>query len=302
MLANPTSTDVVSKTDVPLISVVVPCFNAGRYLEASLASIFAQDYPNIEVIVVDDGSSDGSLQRLQALQSQYPFELIAQANGGVSAALNRGLASARGKYVATPDLDDLMLPHSLSVRAEYLECHPETPCVGALVSFMDHEDNWLKDEYANEVVELHFDRILRDTLVVGAPVALYRRSVLDLVGGYDPDIRVQDFQMTLKIAALGNPIAIIPVQVTRYRRHLGNLSRRYKTLLEADLKAIAPYQDHPAYAQGHTSVVNKALKYAVRHDKVEAMRMLRLIPMRRMNRTTLRRIRTLLCQHRSYRK
>lgn len=301
MSATSSGTNVVSMTNAPLISVVVPCYNAGRYLESSLASIFAQDYPNFEVIVVDDGSSDGSLERLQELQGQYPFVLIAQANGGVSAALNRGLACATGKYVATPDLDDLMLPHSLSVRADYLERHPDTPCVGALVSFIDQDDNWLKDEYANEVLELHFDQILRDTLVIGAPVALYRRAALDKVGGYDPDIRVQDFQITLKIAALGAPLAIIPVQVTRYRRHLGNLSRRYKTLLEADLKAIAPYQDHPAYQQGHTSLVNKALKYAVRHDKVEAMRMLRMIPLRRMNRTTLRRIRTLLCRHRSFR-
>lgn len=301
MLANFVGTNVVTTTNAPLISVVVPCYNAGRYLEASLASIFAQDYPNFEVIVVDDGSSDGSLERLQELQGQYPFKLIAQANGGVSAALNRGLACATGKYVATPDLDDLMLPHSLSVRAEYLERHPDTPCVGALVSFIDQDDNWLKDEYANAVVELRFDQILRDTLVIGAPVALYRRAALDQVGGYDPDIRVQDFQITLKIAALGAPLAIIPVQVTRYRRHVGNLSRRYKTLLEADLRAVAPYQDHPAYQQGHTSLVNKALKYAVRHDKVEAMRMLRMIPLRRMNRTTLRRIRTLLCRHRSSR-
>lgn len=301
MLVNTVGTDVVSMTNAPLISVVVPCYNAGRYLEASLASIFAQDYPNFEVIIVDDGSSDGSLERLQELQGRYPFTLIAQANSGVSAALNRGLACATGKYVATPDLDDLMLPHSLSVRAEYLEGHPDTPCVGALVSFIDEHGNWIKNEDADSVLELHFDQILRDTLVIGAPVALYRRSALDKVGGYDSDIRVQDFQMTLKLAALGAPLAIIPLRVTYYRRHLGNLSRRYKTLLEADLKAVAPYQDHPAYQQGHTSLVNKALKYAVRHDKVEAMRMLRLIPLRRMNRTTLRRIRTLLCSPRSSR-
>ncbi|WP_145012864.1 glycosyltransferase family 2 protein [Pseudomonas oryzihabitans] len=286
----------------PLISVVVPCFNAGRYLEEGLASIFAQDYPRFDVIVVDDGSTDDSLQRLQELQARYEFLLLSQPNAGVSAALNTGLAYARGTYIATPDLDDLMLPQSLRIRAAFLERHPETPCVGALVSFMDSEGNWLKDEHATSIRWLSFAEVLRETCVLGAPVALYRKAVLEQVGGYDPAIRVQDFQMTLKIAALGQPIAILPERVTRYRRHAGNLSRRYRVLLEADLLAIAPYQDHPAYPQGHTSVVNKALKYAVRHDKLEALRMLRLIPLQRMNGTTLHRIRRLLTPYRPSRK
>lgn len=84
--------------------------------------------------------------------------------------------------------------------------------------------NWLKDQHAVGVRLFDFDEILRKTLVVGAPVALYRKAVLDQVGGYDPAIRVQDFQMTLKVAALGQPIAILPVTVTRYRSHAGNLS------------------------------------------------------------------------------
>lgn len=297
-----TSPDDDALRHLPLISVVVPCFNAGDYLEEGLASIYAQDYPRFEVIVVDDGSTDDSVQRLVALQERYDFKLLTQPNTGVSAALNTGLAHARGKYVATPDLDDLMLPQSLRIRAAYLEEHPETPCVGALVSFMDSQGNWLKDQHATGVQQLDFDEILRMTRVVGAPVALYRKAILDQVGGYDPAIRVQDFQMTLKIAALGRPIAILPVTVTRYRRHAGNLSRRYRLLLEADLLAIAPYQDHPGYAQGHTSVVNKALKYAVRHDKFEALRMLRLIPLRAMDRTTLHRVRRLLTPYRPSRK
>ncbi|GAC1038728.1 alpha-1,6-rhamnosyltransferase [Pseudomonas sp. No.117] len=297
-----TSPDDDAPRHLPLISVIVPCFNAGRYLEEGLASIYAQDYPHFEVIVIDDGSTDDSAHRLLALQARYGFTLLTQINAGVSAALNTGLAHAQGKYVATPDLDDVMLPHSLRIRAAYLEEHPETPCVGALVSFMDSDGNWLKDQHAAGVQLLDFDEILRKTQVVGAPVALYRKAVLDQVGGYDPAIRVQDFQMTLKVAALGRPIAILPVTVTRYRRHGGNLSRRYRLLLEADLLAIAPYRDHPGYPEGHTSVVNKALKYAVRHDKLEALRMLRLIPLRDMDRTTLHRVRRLLTPYRPARK
>lgn len=80
----------------PLVSIVAPCYNAEKYLEEALESIFAQDYENREVIIVDDGSTDNSYAMLQALQSTYKFQLYTQPNQGVSAALNHGLRYAKG--------------------------------------------------------------------------------------------------------------------------------------------------------------------------------------------------------------
>lgn len=278
----------------PLVSVVVPCFNAMVYLDESLRSIYAQDYPNFEVIVVDDGSTDGSLEHLRQLQPAYGFRLYSQANAGVSAALNHGLGHARGVYVATPDLDDIMLPHSLSVRAAYLDEHPDVGSVGALVTYIDPQGKTLKSQSASAVTVWDFDTVLRESMVIGAPVSLYRMDVLRQVGFYEAGIRVQDFQMTLRITAAGYPIHVLPTLITRYRRHPNNLSRNYRVLLEADLKAIEPYRDHPAYEQGWVAVINKALKYAVVQNKRDAWRMLRMIPWRMMDRTTLKRVRRLL--------
>lgn len=84
-----------------LVSIVAPCYNAEKYLEAALQSIFAQDYSNFEVIIVDDGSTDNSLAMLRALQDTYDFKLLTQQNQGVSATLNNGLKHARGVYVST---------------------------------------------------------------------------------------------------------------------------------------------------------------------------------------------------------
>lgn len=285
----------------PLVSVVVPCFNAMRYLDESLRSIYAQDYPNVEVIVVDDGSSDGSLEHLQSLQGTYGFQLYSQPNAGVSAALNLGLRHARGAYVATPDLDDIMLPHSLSVRVDYLNQHPEVGCVGALVVYIDPEGSTLKEQKASAVRVWDFDAVLRESMVIGAPVSLYRMDVLRQVGFYDPQIRVQDFQMTLRISAAGHPTHVLPVVVTRYRRHPNNLSRNYRVLLDADLKAIEPYRQHPLYERGRVAVINKALKYAVVQNRRDAWRMICMIPWRLMDRTTLKRARRLLF-HRGGRK
>ncbi|HHG5650196.1 TPA: alpha-1,6-rhamnosyltransferase, partial [Pseudomonas aeruginosa] len=91
----------------------------------------------------------------------------------------------------------------------------------------------------------------------------------------------------------------LPVLVTRYRRHPDNLSRRYKVLLDADLRTIAPYQSHPAYERGRTELVNKALKYAVVADKRHAWQLLRSLPLRQWNRTTFRRLKRFLLHHES---
>ncbi|MDB6048980.1 MAG: MigA [Pseudomonas sp.] len=278
----------------PLVSIVAPCYNAEKYLEEALSSIFAQDYANVEVIIVDDGSTDNSYSMLQALQNTYDFQLYSQLNQGVSAALNHGLKYAQGEYVSTPDLDDIMLPESIRIRADYLGKHPEVGCVGALVVYMDSEGNDVKTQKLQHIQRLGFDEILSNAIVVGAPVSLYRMDALRAAGFYEPSIKVQDFQMTLKIADQGYQIHVLPVSVTRYRRHPNNLSRRYKILLDADMKAISPYRSHPGYEKGRTVILNKALKYAVVTDKKDAWRLLRSIPLRRYNKTTFRRLKRLL--------
>lgn len=277
-----------------LVSIIAPCYNAERFLEAAIESIFAQDYENFEVIIVDDGSTDNSVEMLKALQSTYSFQLYQQPNQGVSAALNHGLRYAKGNYVSTPDLDDIMLPSSVRVRARYLDEHPEVGCVGALITYMDVDGNDTKSQSRTFIERLGFDAILHSAVVVGAPVALYRMQAIKDANGYDPDIRVQDFQMTLRIASKGYEIHVLPVIVTRYRRHANNLSRKYKVLLDADLRSIEPYRDHPEYQSGRTFVINKALKYAVVTDKKHAWSLLRSIPFRYMDRTTWRRFKRFL--------
>ncbi|MBA1229508.1 glycosyltransferase [Pseudomonas viridiflava] len=292
-----TSSNVSDIASKPLVSIIAPCYNAEQFLEAAIESIFAQDYENFEVIIVDDGSTDNSIAMLEALQSQYTFQLYTQANQGVSAALNHGLKYAKGVYVSTPDLDDIMLPSSVSVRARYLDQHPTVGCVGALISYMDRDGNETKRQSRNYIERLKFDDVLRGAVVVGAPVALYRREAIRDANGYDPEIRVQDFQMTLRIAFQGYEIHVIPEVVTRYRRHPNNLSRKYKVLLEADLKTIEPYRDHRDYQRGRTCIVNKALKYAAVADKRYAWKLLCSIPLRYVNGTTLRRCKRLLLSY-----
>lgn len=281
--------------EYPLISVLVPCYNRERYIEETLLSIIEQDYPNFELIVVDDGSQDSSIEKVQALQQRYGFQFYRQANQGVSAALNTGLSHARGAFVVTPDSDDIMLPGRLRLQAAYMQEHPEVGCLGGLVVYIDSDGKRLKSEQADGVRRYSFDELLREAKSIGATVAMYRREAMDRVGGYDPQIRIQDFQITLKIAHLGYRVEVLPQLLSGYRRHGDNMSKAaYKRQLDYDRVVISPYQDHPAYAAGLTCVINKALKQSVVGDKGYAWSLLLQLPPWRWNRVTLRRIRHLL--------
>ena len=126
-----------TESGIPLVSVLVPCFNYAQYVGEALVSILSQDYPNFELIVVDDGSVDGSeeiIRRVlgQAKQSSLVrrIEFVRQENRGVSAALNTALSIARGEYIATFDADDVMPPGRLQLQVDYLEKETSVGCLG----------------------------------------------------------------------------------------------------------------------------------------------------------------------------
>ena len=187
-----------------------------------------------------------------------------------------------------------MLPDSTSMRVDYLQQHPQVGIVGALMEYIDSQGQTIKLQGRTTLQRFTFEQLLADARVCGAPTALYRMAALRDAAFYDPAIKVQDFQITLRVASQGYEVHSLPVLTTRYRRHGGNLSRRYRKMLDADLLAIAPYRQHPAYAAGHARVIGKALKYAVVEDKRDARRLLWSVPIRQWDSTTLKRLKRLL--------
>ncbi|MGA0645901.1 1,2-glucosyltransferase WapB [Pseudomonas aeruginosa] len=275
----------------PLVSVVCACFNISKYLDEAIASIYAQGYPNLELIVVDDGSTDDTYERLAMLRERHGFQLYRQANRGVSDALNHGLRHARGEFVMTPDLDDILLPGALDTRVDYLLAHPEVGCVGGFNICIGSAGNEVaRDGFSEGCVERWgFDAALAETLVVMPLTALYRMDAMKRADFFDPSIRVQDFQITLRIAAQGYEIHRLPAYMGRYRRHGSGLSGRYKLNYEADMQAIEPYRAHPNYRRARQLILNKALKKAVVQDGRYAWQLFRSVPLRAWDRVTLKR-------------
>ena len=118
-----------------MVSVIIPTYNRWPLVQEALESVLAQSYRWFEIVVVDDGSTDGTAEKLQEIAA--PVRLIVQPNGGVSSARNRGIAAAQGKYVAFLDSDDLWLPKKLEIQTTFMERHPS-------VEICQTEEVWLR--------------------------------------------------------------------------------------------------------------------------------------------------------------
>lgn len=182
----------------PLVSILIPAFNAGRWIEESLASALAQDHPLCEVIVVDDGSLDDTLERARAMASRHPerMRVISQSNGGASAARNRALRESRGEYIQFLDADDLISAHKISAQITLLQQRPVNTVASCAWGRFTHNPN----AAAFTDMEVFRDFSPTDFLVLAAQTGammhpsawLVPRAVADSAGPWNESLSLND--------------------------------------------------------------------------------------------------------------
>jgi glycosyltransferase involved in cell wall biosynthesis len=193
----------------PLVSVVMPVYNAELFVGEALDSIFAQDYEPFEVVVVDDGSTDGS----SAIARSYPeLRYIRQENCGPSAARNAGITAARGEIIAVADSDDILLPHKLSVQVGYLIDHPEVAVTLG------------RQVWTTPPPDAVPDRVWGDLDGIPLVSMVVRKRALIEVGGYDTALRgPEDLDLLIRLRELGHQLVVLPEIVMQRRYHGENL-------------------------------------------------------------------------------
>jgi glycosyltransferase involved in cell wall biosynthesis len=211
----------------PTFSIITCTWNSERYLGESIASVLAQDYPHIEYIFVDGGSSDGTLEQIAALKR--PYRLLNNVRGGVSRAMNEGLRVANGDFIAYLHSDDYYLrPDVLSCVARQLKASGRGWLFGRTMSLVDGElraDRFIAPRFS-------YDRLLRGNFIPH-PATFVRRDLLLRAGGFDTHLKyAMDYDLWLKLAAFAEPLQIDEA-LTAFREHEGSLSSSSRTRLAA---------------------------------------------------------------------
>src|SRR2546426_189289 len=189
------------------VSVVIPVYNGEQYLADAIQSVRDQTYQNVEVIVVDDGSTDGSADVAKKFGEAIRY--VHQSNGGVGKARNTGIAAARGAYLAFLDQDDLWLPDKLAVQVAYLDSHPEVGAVYCQCQVMGNAE--LRSDHMRDLRQrlYYYAEPVKDDVVgiMRGPCLLmtttmFRREVLQSIGGFDEAFigaGAEDMDLTLRL-------------------------------------------------------------------------------------------------------
>ena len=176
---------MVNTKNSPLVSVVIPVFNGASYLRQAVSSILKSTYQNIEVLLVDDGSSDKSKHLCLSLQKKYPkvrFYSFPE-NRGQGVALNHAIRMARGKYICRLNQDDTMLPHRISTQVEYLTQHPEVVALGSAIVLFDEFGHQQIVNFSE--TDTAIKKIWHILSPFADPSVMFNKKVALAVGGHD---------------------------------------------------------------------------------------------------------------------
>lgn len=197
----------------PLVSVIIPTFNRWSYLRQTIDSVLEQTYSNIEIIVVDDGSTDETSDCLQSYGDR--IRVISQANRGGTVARNVGIAAAKGDYLTFLDHDDLMLPKKLERQVKFLESNPQLGAVHCRWQYIDPQGDVLEKIGPLPEGDLFKTLVLGCFLWSGAPVI--RRESFERVGLFDESIWSSDWDMWLRLAQSGCRFGCVQEILGAYR-------------------------------------------------------------------------------------
>lgn len=229
----------------PLVSVVVPAFNAAPTIGSTLDSIARQTYRRLDVVIVDDGSTDdtNSLVRRFCL-SDSRMRLIEQPNNGVAAARNAGIRASKGDFVAFIDADDLWHPTKIERQLQaLLEQGPDVALAYSPFRVIDGDGNVMASAKRKDASGWVLDRHLKMNIVGNGSSILVRKSVLQEFGGFDPWLRQQgaegceDLLLQLRIASRYK-FCEVPEYLVGYRRHGGNMSADRDRMTRSGILAV----------------------------------------------------------------
>lgn len=216
-------------TPVPRISVVMPVFNCEKYLDEAISSMLNQTFGDFELIVVNDGSADGTDEVVRKyLGDERLVYKLNESNGGIVDALNLGLELAKADIVARMDGDDIAVPERLEIQYQFLEKNPDIVLVGSYIELIDDEGNYLSRKEFRTGPE----NIRKIFFYYGPhwhPTVMFRKDIVSSVGRYRKEYElIEDVDLYFRLIFAGFRTDNIPMYLLKYRIHSESSDKRFK--------------------------------------------------------------------------
>lgn len=262
----------------PLVSIIVVCYNHSNFIPDCFNSVLKQSYKNTELIVFDNGSTDGSTEILRSLQTEYGFLLICQENLGAPKTCNIAIPMAKGKYITFISTDDYWPLDFIELTVEFLEhCDEKIAVCGGTSILIDKAGKIYRKQTFNEYHELEFKDVFLKGRNIPAVTSIFRTKVLNEVGGFDERHNIEDASMWLKITYLGYRIAFLNKLLGYYRHHETNISHRRDDLIEGIRTMYGDYSHLPGYERALSNKFFRTFTRFLRIDKSYSFRFLRYV-------------------------
>lgn len=198
----------------PLVTVVTPSYNQGEFIEETIRSVLAQDYPRIEYLVMDGGSTDGTLDVLRRYDRHLTW--VSERDRGQADAIHRGFVRSRGEILAWLNADDVYVRAAVSKAVTTLVAHPSAAMIYGHAEFIDRAGNLL-GQHAQSPWDL--DRLINTADDIPQPATFFRRDAYLAVGGLDPDLRYcMDYDLWIRLGRR-YPVRQVPDVLARMRLH-----------------------------------------------------------------------------------
>lgn len=243
----------------PLVSIVIPCYNHAQFVQETIQSVIEQDYKNIELIIIDDGSKDNSVdviqQMIPACKERFVrFEFRHRPNKGLCATLNEAIEWCKGEFFAPLASDDIIMSHKTSVQVKYFKSAKNNSIVGFFGRASVFYDKPLNKKQlkvsAQTTSEIYdFNDVFLRKSKLSAPTAMLNLSKLKAAGGYDKKMKIEDLYMWLKLTVNGDKLSFINEEFAFYRRHPGNLSQQSQIMISGVKLVLKSYESNPHYKE-----------------------------------------------------
>jgi glycosyltransferase involved in cell wall biosynthesis len=223
-----------------LVSVIIPCYNQGHFLAEAISSCLAQTYSHVEIVVVDDGSTDATRE----IAARFPVKYVYQENRGLSAARNTGIQRSEGEFLVFLDSDDHLLPHAVETALHFLGENNDCGMTVGNHRFITHSGEFIRESDKPLLHGDHYARLLLNNFIETPGCAMYRRSIVQLVGEFNTELRAsEDYDFYLRVARSCKIVSHSEV-VSDYRLHGSSMSRNPERMLTFTLQVLRGQEDY----------------------------------------------------------